>query len=189
MAGVTKEDIREWAKFYIWSGMYDHQEVRLLIEEQLGNDDEVSEDWLQQLILDEVEAKQQAELSWPEVTDCDRLELAFISLEQVGIIALQMAGFTLSDGLEEVSDVYREAGGKKSDYTGFCFFTEQDVEHALDGHGLCIAFGHFSDDQAKGVAIGQQLCLAFKAAGLQVDWDENINARIFIKNFRWQRRS
>ena len=47
-----------------------------------------------------------AQKSWPQVTDCDRLDRAFAALEQQGVIALHRAGCTQSDGLEEVEDAH-----------------------------------------------------------------------------------
>jgi hypothetical protein len=38
----------------------------------------------------------------------------------------------------------REAGGKKLNYAGHCFYTEQDQTRALEGGGLYIGFGHLS---------------------------------------------
>ena len=187
--GVTQEDIRNWVRSYVWSGEYDAEEVVLLVEDQLGEDDEVDEDWLRKVIRREVAAKRQAEKTWPEVTDCDRLDRAFQALEQQGVIALQMAGYTQSDGLEEVEDAYREAGGQKSKYAGHCFFTEQDQEGALDGSGLYIGFGHLSGDDVKGVAVGTGLRAALEHEGLSVEWDGTIKTRLFVTGFRWQRRS
>ncbi len=187
--GVTQADIRDWVRSYIWSGEYDADEVVLLIEDQLGEDDEVDEGWLHELIQTELAAKREAEKTWPEVTDCDRLDRAFLALEQQGVIALRLAGYTQSDGLEEVEDAYREAGGNKSKYAGHCFFTEQDQEGALDGSGLYIGFGHLSGDDTKGVAVGNMLRAALEREGLSVEWDGTIKTRLFVKGFCWQRRS
>jgi hypothetical protein len=187
--GVTEEDIRQWVRSYVWTGEYDGEEVALLIEDQLGKNDEVDEAWLHKVIRIEFAAKRKAEKTWPKVTDCDRLDRAFETLERQGVIALHMAGFTQSDGLEEVEEAYREAGGNKSNYAGHCFYTEQDQEGAVDGSGLYIGFGHLSRNDAKGVEVGQLLQAALEREGLKVKWDETIKARLFIKGFRWQRRS
>src|SRR5262249_8913588 len=114
--GVTQADILHWVRSYVWSGEYDGEEVALLIADQLGEGDEVDEGWLRKVIRSEVAATRKAKKTWPKVTDCDRLDRAFKTLERQGVIALHMAGFTQTDGLEEVEDAYREAGGKKSKY-------------------------------------------------------------------------
>jgi hypothetical protein len=187
--GVTQGDILNWVRTLVWSGEYDEEEVALQIKDQLGETDEVDEAWLRTVVRSEVESKQKAEETWPKVTDFDRLDRAFTILEAQGIIALHRAGFTQSDGLEEVEDAYDEAGGKHSGYAGHCFYTEQDQEGALDGDGLYIGFGHLSGNDAKGVKVGQLLRAALEREGFDVEWDGTIKNRLFVKGFRWQRRS
>jgi hypothetical protein len=186
--GVTRADILHWVRCFVWSGENDAEEVAILIEENLGPEDEVDQDWLEKEIRREFAAKRKAEKTWPKVTDCDRLDRAFEALQRQGVIALHMAGLTQTDGLEEVEDAYREAGGKKSKYAGHCFYTTQDQEGALDGSGLCIGFGHLSGDDAKGVNVGQMLRAALEGEGFKVEWDGTIGRRLEVKGFRWQRR-
>jgi uncharacterized protein YifE (UPF0438 family) len=186
---ITQEDILHWVRSYVWSGEYDAEEIPLLIEDNLGDEDEVDETWLRKVIRKEVAAKRAAEKTWPKVTDCDRLDRAFDTLERQGVIALHRAGYTQSDGLNDVAEAYREAGGEKSKYAGHCFYTEQDQEGALDGHGMYVGFGHLSGDDAKGVEVGQMLRAALEHEGFNVEWNGTIGSRLFVKGFRWQRRS
>ena len=186
--GVTEADLRNWVHSLVWTGEWDADEIPLLIDDSLGVGDEVDGDWLRDVIAAEVAAKRAAEQTWPAVTDWDRLDRAFRALERQGVIALHMAGFTQSDGLEEVEDDYEEAGGKESNYAGHCFYTEQDQKSALDGSGMYIGFGHLSGDNAKGIAVGHLLRVALEAEGLNVEWDGTIDSRLFVKGFRWQRR-
>jgi hypothetical protein len=185
---MTQEDIVSWVRSLIWSGEYGEEEVALRIKDHLS-ENEVDEDWLRKVIGSEAESKRKAEATWPKVTDFDRLDRAFTILEAQGIIALHRAGFTLSDGLEDVYHAYEEAGGKNSEYKGFCFYTEQDQQGALDGSGLCIAFGHFSEAVAKGVKVGQILRAALEREGFNVEWDGTIKTRPCVKGFHYQRRS
>lgn len=187
--GVTRADILHWVRSYVWSGEYDADEVALLIEDQLGEGAEVDAGWLDKEIRREVAAKRKAEKTWPKVTDCDRLDRAFNTLERQGVIALHLAGFTQTDGLEEVKDASREAGGRESKYAGHCFYTEQDQEGALDGRGLYIGFGHLSGDDVKGVEVGRMVRAALEREGLNVEWDGTIRTRLYVKGFHWQRRS
>lgn len=187
MANVTQEDILNWVRSFVWSGEYGEEEIGLLIEDQLGEDDEVDDDWLNSVIRTEVDAKKKAEETWPKVTDFDRLDRAFTILEAMGIIALHRAGYTQSDGVEDVEDIYDD--DNNSDYSGHCFYTEQDQEHALDGSGLCIGFGHRSGSISKGVKVGKTLRTVLENEGFSVEWDGTIDSRLLIKEFRWQRRS
>lgn len=189
MGGVTQEDITMWVKSFIWSGEYDAEEIVLLIEDQLGVGDKLDTTWLQKLIRSEVAAKRKVEKTWPKVTDCDRLDRVFEALNQQGVIALHSAGFTQSDGLEEVEDAYREAGGKKSNYAGHCFYTEQDRDGAVTDRGLYIGFGHLSGNDAKGVEAGKLVRAALESEGFAVKWNGKISERLFVRAFVWQRRS
>lgn len=186
--GVTEADLRSWVHSFVWTGEYLADEIPLLIEDSLGVGDKVDWDWLRDVIAAEVAAKRAVEKTWPAVTDWDRLDRAFGKLEGQGVIALHMAGFTQSDGLEEVEDDYEEAGGKESNYAGHCFYTEQDQTSALDGDGMYIGFGHLSGDNAKGIAVGRLLRAALEAEGFNVEWNGTIKSRLFVKGFRWQRR-
>lgn len=186
--GVAEEDIRHWVRSFVWTGEYDADEIPLLIKDNLGVDDELDEAWLGDLIAAEVAAKRAAEQTWPAVTDCDRLDRAFQAMERQGLIALHRAGFTQSDGLDEVEEAYRQARGAASGYAGHCFYTEQDQEGALDGGGMYIGFGHLTGDDAKGVEVGRLLRAALEREGLAVEWDGTIKSRLFVRGFRWQRR-
>ncbi len=185
---VTQTDILSWIHSHVWTGEYDGDEVALLIEDQLDEHDELDERWLRKAIRSEIAAKRKAETNWPKVTDCDRLDRVFQSLERQHVIALHIAGFTQSDGLEEVEDEYHEAGGKKSMYAGHCFYTKQDQEHALNGDGMHIGFGHLSGNDAKGIEVGNILRAALLSEGLNVEWDGTIKTRLYVKGFCWQRR-
>src|SRR5262245_24319910 len=188
-AMATQDDILSCVRSLLWSGEFDQGDVATYIRNHFGELDEAGTTWLLEVIRSEFEAKRKAEETWPKVTDFDRLDRAFTMLESQGIIALHRAGFDQSDGMEEVEDAYHESGGKNSDYAGHCFYTEQDQEGALDGSGLYIGFGHLSGNDAKAVKVGKMLRASLEREGFNVEWDETINSRLFVKGFRWQRRS
>ena len=185
---VTRTDILNWVRNDVWSGQYDEEEIALRIKDHVDGEDDWDEDWLCNVIHDEVEIKRKDEETWPKVTDFDRLDRAFTILEAQGVIALHRAGFTLSDGVEDVVEASHDPGGS-SGCKRFCFYTEQDQEGALDGSGLYIAFGHLSDNEAMGVKVGQMVRAALESEGFNVEWDGTFKMRLFIKNFRYQRRS
>jgi hypothetical protein len=186
---ATQEDIQSCVRSLVRSGEFDEADVALYIRDHFGNLDEAGKVWLLGAIRSEFEFKRKAEENWPKVTDFDRLDRAFTILESQGVIALHRAGFDQSDGLEDVEDAYHEAGGKRSGYTGHCFYTEQDQEGALAGNGLYIGFGHLSGNAAKAVNVGIMLRAALEREGFDVEWDGTIKSRLFVKGFRWQRRS
>lgn len=144
---------------------------------------------LRALIKAEAARHKAEQKSWPAVTDCDRLDEAFVSLERNDILALHNAGATASEGIDEMSERYHEAGGAASGIVGYCFYHRQDMEYALDYHELSLAFRDINGDRRKGVAIGRHVRGALEAAGLQVHRSGAIKDKLSIQNFHWQRRS
>ena len=177
----------EYVRRYVRSGFYRPSEVvRIVGDDVFGGD--IPRERLRQLVEAEVERLRVEQQSWPAVTDCDRLDRAFAALEADGILALHNAGLTNSDGITEVSERYRAAGGTASGVAGYCFYHGQDVEHALRDGELTLAFGDIAGDRQKGVEIGERVRRALEAAGLDVSWTGSIDDRLVIKGFRWQRR-
>lgn len=143
--------------------------------------------WFGQEVARAWVAKLKDEKTWPAETDVDKLDSAFAELRAAGIIALHQAGMEPSDGLTEVSEEYEAAGAEASGVTGYCFYHQQDVERAIEGHGLLIAFGDIDGDPVKGVEIGRRVARAIEQSGLQPSWDGSIDRCIGV-DLRWQKR-
>jgi len=127
--------------------------------------------------------------TWPAVTDCDRLDSAFTAMNNRGIIALQNAGYTQSDGYSDFREAL-ENHPNKSSVVGYCFYHAQDVERAVRGGGLYLAFGPVDpkDEETKGLEIGNIVRNELERTGLQVDWDGKWDKRLSIPKLVWQRR-
>jgi hypothetical protein len=138
---------------------------------------------------DAIAAHEAEKASWPEVTDCDRLDAVFEALNRRGIIALQNAGYTQSDGQDDVREVY--CGTPDAQHiVGYCFYHGQDLERAVEGGGLSLAFGpvHPQDEQTKGLEVGRRIVEELRRAGFQPQWNGTFNERISIPQFDWKRR-
>lgn len=172
-------------KTWVWSGFYELDEVHEMIDDILETD--ADETFLRSAVAAEFAEKAAAEASWPEHTDCDRLDEAFESLNAFGIVALQNAGYTMSDGLSDVAEVLheRERNGMK----GYCFYHGQDVERGVAGDGLMIAFGDLDDDRTKKGEIGEIVKQMLEQAGLTVKWDGDPDNRLSLPLFDWKRRA
>lgn len=128
---------------------------------------------------------------WPEVTDCDRLDAVFAALRQRGIVALQNAGITQSDGYSDCSEEFASLSAQqRSRVIGYCFYHWQDVEHAVEGRGLFLAFGPVDPKQEKthGPAVGRVVVEELQKAGFATAWDGTFGARILIPKLDWKRR-
>ena len=141
------ECIRKW----VWAGYHDEAAVRRMVRDILEADDDVSA--LHDAIAAEFLMKAQAEASWPQVTDCDRLDSAFIRLAHEGVCVAQCAGYELSDGYAEIAEALHHHG--RETYQGYCFFHGGDVVTAAglqDGVIILTADGGNGDDVLTGSA-------------------------------------
>lgn len=127
--------------------------------------------------------------NWPGITDCDRLEAAFAAMSARGIIALQNAGYTQSDGYSDVLH-YAESHPSRSQLIGYCFYHGQDLERAVDGGGLYLAFGPIdpAQEQSAGPAVGRAIVEELDRAGLRAEWDGTFDKRISIPTLDWKHR-
>ena len=181
----SDEHVLACIKGWVWSGYYSADAINKRIDDIL--DASCDEKALRGAIVPELAAKIAAEKDWPGVTDCDRLDSVFYRLHEDGICALGNTGYEMSDGYPEVAEVV--ASAPANHYRGYCFYHGQDVEGALAGHGLALAFGALDDDPQRGIAVGNAVVEALSEAGFDVAWDGSISTRISIPKFSWQRRS
>ena len=62
-----------------------------------------------------------------------KLDSAFHSLRKHGIVALHYAGYTQSDGFADCNEKAAWLQENGEQVVGCCFYTEQDLEHLLQG--------------------------------------------------------
>jgi hypothetical protein len=176
---------------YIWSGLYDPEEVTIILAESWGLLGLSGEVWLRSEVEKEFAKKRKVEETWPATTDCDRLDCVFAVLEADGIIVEQDAGLTKSDGLEIVTEAYEDAqaDGEAAGIVGYCYYHGQDLDRVMESGDLWLAFGDFTDDGERGVDIGRRVQSALRDAGFTVEWSGSVRERILVRGIRWQRRS
>lgn len=180
----TETYIIDSIKTWVWSGFYTQDEVQEMIDDII--EDGVDVDKIRSTVAPEFEKKAIAEKSWPEVTDCDRLDQFFGNLNDNGIVGLQNAGYTMSDGLSDVSE---EIGFRdRSKLKGYCFYHGQDLERAVAGSGLMLAFGDLDDTPEGRQAIGRLVVEFLSKAGFESDWDGTPDNRIHVPKLDWKRR-
>lgn len=171
------------ARTRVWGGMpRDH--IRALVDDVADeNCDLVG---VMRLVDEELAKKRQEEGSWSKETDCDRLDVAFDALLAQGIVALHGAGLTMSDGHTAVAE-YVHYNSSDALY-GYCFYHWQDMDAAVRGGGLMLAFGALNDDELRAVEIGRRIQAECERVGLKVAWSGSSSERIDLPEFRWQRR-
>lgn len=178
----AEEQLFKALRMWVWSGFYDQQDVFDMVDRDL--EPGIDRDAMIAAIRNEFRKKTVAQAGWPEITDPDRLNAAFRALDAQGICALQNAGWTQSDGYQEVRHANAAGGGK---YRGYVFFDGQDLQRAIAGQGLFLAFGLIEAGSGD-VEIGGTVQRALIDEGLTVEWDGTTKARILVPNIDWKRR-
>jgi len=181
----TDDYILQTIRTWVWSGFYSPDQVDEMIDDLL--EDDSNETMLRAAIGPEFAAKAVAERAWPATTDCDRLDEAFGALQSLGLIALQNTGTTMSDGMSDVSEELHRRGPEGA--MGYCFYHGQDLERAMAGNGLMIAFGAINEGTASETAeIGHLVKDTLERHDLVVAWNDDPETRLEIPEIDWKRR-
>lgn len=183
--GEYDDSIEDDFRIRVWSGFYTLSDVLSVIED--SDESEIDPEELAEFVRSEFQAKRAAEATWPAVTDCTRLDEVFDSLNSSGIIALQNAGYTMSDGISDVSEEL--ANRDAAEVRGYCFYHEQDVGRAVDGYGLSIAYGDVADTENGKREIGQLVKAELERRDFIVTWDGNPDTRLDLPKIVWRRRT
>lgn len=175
--------------WHVRAGFYDKPDLMRIICEEIYAQEDIDEALVSATIDSQIAALEEKKKNWPAVTDCDRLDSIFAALNKRGIITLQNAGNTQSDGYEDFRDEYEEHPDPAS-VVGYCFYHKQDLERALGGDGLYLAFGPVDpkEEESKGLEVGNMVREELQKAGLKVEWDGTFNERLKVRDFVWQRR-
>ena len=118
-----------------------------------------------------------------------KLQGVFDQLNSEGIISIDYAGFDMSEGHEEVGQVYEFMKKNNVDRNGYCFFHQQDIERSMDPQikSLFLAFHSLNGDEKEALKVGKRIVNLLNQAHFEVNWDESLNTRICIKNFIWDK--
>jgi len=184
-----EQEISETIQWHIDSGFYDYQYVQNMLLHESNGFDENNEARLRAYVRQSFEAKKAKEESWPDITECDRLNTAFDQLRQSRLIAIQNCGLTMTHGGEIIHEILDALDEKK--FKGYCFYHNQCLESISinpSGGGLYLCFGAFEDDDSKVKNIGKLICKALTSNGLEYEWDGGANKRIRIMLSSWRRR-
>lgn len=93
----------------------------------------------------------------------------------------------MSEGIGDVGeelDRRGRAGGR-----GYCFYHGQDLDRAVSGGGLMLAFGVLDDDKAAKTEIGRLVETSLESEGFRTDWNGDPETRINIPDIDSKRRT
>jgi hypothetical protein len=134
-----------------------------------------------------LEAHRAAEATWPELTDCDRLDRAFAELESRGIVCRQDFSCCGACGSGEIREEMEKVSEAGSLVRGYAFYHMQDTESAVEGCGLYLNYGATEEGELAAIRIGHEICDALRNEGLTPNWDGDLQMRIGVK-LDWKRR-
>jgi hypothetical protein len=185
---ANEDELRSYAVREVSAGFQTRDEICDTVRSSF-EDDVTSAvlDRIPVIVDDAIVAHHRAQVTWPTITDCDRLDAAFSALEEQGIVARQNFTCCGTCGVAEIGDeiVDAEAIGRQVD--GYTFYHMQDTESAVEGYGVYLNYGALIDDEAAHIGVGHRIAEVARAAGLTVDWNGELSQRIKIE-LDWKRR-
>ncbi len=113
------------------------------------------------------------------------IDIVFKELSDAGLIVLQDAGTTQSDGFDDCSQMFHEHSNKNS-IIGFCFYSRQDLNRAKRSSDLPLSFWGAPDGNSNDTEkVGTVIVEAFKKAGFTVAWNGKSSMRpsLYLHNF------
>ncbi|MDZ4836428.1 MAG: hypothetical protein SGJ27_21850 [Candidatus Melainabacteria bacterium] len=191
------DDFVQFLRFRVWSGFHYDEEILESATEAIADgmypelEEIFDEKLINQIVNHEVKEKLEDEKQWPAMTDCDRLTRAFGKLNANGIVALESAGYSIGDGWDEYREAVHaqwELKGLLDSVRGGCFYHEQDLERAVAGNGLQIAYSAASGNFLETLGVAKEVVDVLEAEGLSPAWNGNVEHRIQLP-IKWQRRS
>jgi hypothetical protein len=133
------------------------------------------------------EAHARVAATWVGDTDNDRLARAFAEMDAAGIVARENLGQSLSDGEYEIDRIVDAKLAAGRTVRGSVFCHEQDVERALGGGGLNLAFTGDRTGAEAARLIGHEVVAILERHGLKPVWNGDSAHRIRI-DMVWRRR-
>jgi hypothetical protein len=142
--------------------------------------------------------------TWPEVTDCDRLDRVEAALRERGILLWQVSPCCDTCTMGEFSDrldvINRRHPGFRDRLRGYAFFIDQNMPAELSTSteiSVFLGYGWISPDKSevapenyetKALAIAREVCQCLRDEGFEVDWNGDFSRKIGL-SLNWQRRT
>ena len=183
-----RDYVQQRLALLIQSGFHSAEEALELLDDAIEELEAppVWRKWMTKFAAELEQRQREREREWSERTTNDRLDAVFAELDGGRFVALQNAGYTMSEGWEDVHE-HRARSGKTK--IGAVFYHGQDLERGVAGEGLLLAYGTFDGDDPEGdVKVGREICEVFAGHGFELEWNGDPNQRLRVRPFAWQRR-
>jgi hypothetical protein len=155
--------------------------------------------------IDRLAVERAAEMSsWPDETDCDRLDRVEVALRERGILFWQVSpccdtctGGELPDRIAVINDRHP---GFRDRVRGYAFFIDQNMPEMLAESlriSIYLGYGCFTQDDSQAepdvynkgaLGFAREVCECLHEEGLEVDWDGDFGRKICV-SVNWRRRT
>jgi len=208
--GELREALAEAIQGELRFARFDHQGILEYVRDVYMQDTCPDEEWQSFLDfaseeIEEAASKLSVEMAtWPEETDCNRLDRVENTLREQGILLWQASPCCDTCTSAELPDrailIDERYPGFRDILRGYAFFIDQNIPEKLaEGSNLVVylAYGfvptedrELSPDEngAKALAIAKEVCHCLQSEGLKVDWDGDLSRKIRL-SLNWQRRN
>ena len=177
------DEINYEIQLLIKIGFYSDDEILEIIDDEFIEED-ISKDLISNLLLENKENL--GELK-EDSDDFIKLSKAFDDLTKENIISIHNAGYDIEEGIQDSFELFTHLKNNKYEPIGFCFYTFEDIENAIEENALNIAFGDFEYDEKKGLEIAKKIVKTLKEYGFEINWGESVDEIIEIENFDWKK--
>ena len=177
------DEINYEIQLLIKIGFYSDDEILEIIDDEFIEED-ISQDLISNLLL---ENKENLEELKEDSDDFVKLSKAFDDLTKENIISIHNAGYDIEEGVQDSFELFTHLKNNKYEPIGFCFYTFEDIENAIEENALNIAFGDFEYDEKKGLEIAKKIVKTLKDYGFEINWAESVDEIIEIENFNWKK--
>jgi hypothetical protein len=142
--------------------------------------------------------------TWPEETDCDRLDRVEVALRERGILLWQVSPCCDTCTFDElpgrIDVINRRSPGFRNRVRGYSFFIDQNLPEKLgDSNRLSVylGYGWLSPDGSKvasevyrknALGIAREVCECLSNEGFDPDWNGDFDRKIGV-SLCWQRRT
>jgi hypothetical protein len=183
---------REWLESVVAvdcrAGVYDEANIlealQEIIETELGEPTPALLEDLTAQVRTGLAEHAREEATWSGRTTNDLLDSAFADLDARGVVTAQALGSTLQEGAALIDE---RCADRDEAARGSVFYHRQDLEDAVEGGGLSLAFVAYGPE-ADAAAIGREIVHVLSHHGLSVTWSGNPKQRIQLAPFAWQKR-
>jgi hypothetical protein len=182
-------DMREYVRRYVVAGFDSPSLIPESIVEVFCDDadEEVLRPIAERLTREAVTAHVREQASWPDVTDCDRMDDAFAELNRSGIVCRQNFSCCGNCGVAEIGAEIQAERARGLVVRGYAFYHMQDTESAAEGYGLYLNYGSIEDGEAAALQVAQTIVAALERHGLTTEWNGRVDTRIHVR-LDWKRR-